>query len=86
LIQIDKVILHVCEWKANNPFTLGSKVQFYVNEKKRRLYARYHSAGHLLDMALALAGRPDLKPNKGYHFPEGAHVEYLGKIAADARP
>ena len=35
-----------------------------------------HSAGHVLDVAMALIGHAHLKPTKGYHFPDGAYVEY----------
>ena len=44
----------------------------------RKINARNHSAGHLLDVAMNRAGRTDLKPSKGYHFQEGPYVEYIG--------
>ena len=48
-----------------------------MNEEKRRLYARLHSAGHMLDIVVK-----NLKlgwiPGKGYHFPDGPYVEYNG--------
>ena len=44
-----------------------------------------HSAGHLLDIAMVKAGRTDLKPSKGFHFSEGAYVEYIGNVDANAR-
>lgn len=40
-----------------------------------------HSAGHLLDICMTMAGRSDLKPSKGYHFAAGAYVEYIGEVA-----
>lgn len=47
---------------------------------------RLHSAGHLLDAAMRCAGREDLVPTKGYHFPDGnAYVEYDGNVAAEER-
>jgi Ser-tRNA(Ala) deacylase AlaX len=51
-----------------------------IDENERRMLARVHSAGHLLDIAMMRAGRTDLKPSKGYHFSSSAYVEYLGKI------
>lgn len=48
-----------------------------VDEEKRRLYARVHSAGHLLDIAVNQLGYQWV-PGKGYHFPTGAYVEYQG--------
>ena len=49
------------------------------------MYARVHSAGHLLDIAMTRAGRADLRPSKGYHFASGAYVEYLGEVATPDR-
>ncbi len=43
-------------------------------------FVRLHSAGHLLDAALRNLGRGDLVPDKGYHFPDGPYVEYVGAI------
>ena len=30
----------------------------------------------MLDVAMGLIGHAHLKPTKGYHFPDGAYVEY----------
>ena len=49
------------------------------------MYARVHSAGHLLDIAMSNAGRSDLKPSKGYHFESGAYVEYIGEVSEPDR-
>lgn len=68
-------------------FLKGSAVECHLDEAKRRLYARVHSAGHLLDIAMTRAGRPDLKPSKGFHFAAGAYVEYIGEVGeADRKP
>ena len=63
-------------------FSVGETVNLKINEDKRKLHARLHSAGHLIDIAVA---RLALKwePGKGYHFPDGAYVEYAGTIPAD---
>ena len=44
-----------------------------------------HSAGHLIDLAMAKVGRGDLVPTKCYHFMDGAYVEYEGAVASDDR-
>lgn len=51
-------------------------VSCHVDEARRRLCARLHSAGHLLDAAVRLV---DVRwvPGKGYHFPDGPYVEYV---------
>lgn len=82
----DDVILHIGKFEpAGATFAVGSQVECHVDEAKRRLYARVHSAGHLLDIAMSKAGRTDLKPSKGYHFAEGAYVEYIGNVDANDR-
>ena len=47
-----------------------------VDEEKRRLCARLHSAGHLLDVAVFSLGFR-WQAGKGYHFQEGPYVEYI---------
>ena len=82
----DDVIWHVGKFAAaDQTFAEGSEVDCNVDEGKRRLYARVHSAGHLLDVAMSRAGRTDLKPSKGYHFATGAYVEYIGGVEANDR-
>lgn len=77
----DEVIWHIGTFEpVDSNFSTGSIVTCHVDEVKRRLFARIHSAGHLLDMAMTMAGRTDLQPSKGYHFAEGAYVEYIGNV------
>jgi Ser-tRNA(Ala) deacylase AlaX len=80
----DNVILHLGTF-ANadtSGFTAGATVSLVVDEATRRLNARIHSAGHLLDAAMRNTGRTDLVPSKGYHFPSGPYVEYVGSVEA----
>merc|ERR1711964_386520 len=62
----------------------GAEVSIQIDEAKRRLYAKIHSAGHLIDLAAA-AGYGYLKPTKGYHFSDGSYVEYEGNIDGKER-
>jgi Ser-tRNA(Ala) deacylase AlaX len=80
-------IWHIGSYEPQgSSFGKGDVVTCKVNEELRRLAARFHSAGHLLDMAMNRAGRPDLKPSKGYHFTTGgAYVEYIGAVEEKAR-
>mmetsp|Transcript_61 Transcript_61/g.76 ORF Transcript_61/g.76 Transcript_61/m.76 type:complete len:330 (-) Transcript_61:10-999(-) len=48
----------------------------HVDEARRMLAARLHSAGHLLDAAVTAVGLKWV-PGKGYHFPDGPYVEYI---------
>ena len=59
-------------------------LSLHVDEDRRRLNARLHSAGHLIDVALENIGQT-LQPTKGYHFPDGPYVEYAGTIPEEER-
>ena len=54
-------------------FNAGDRVTLKVNAAKRRLHARIHSAGHLLDVAFHSLGFTN-GGTKGYHFPDGPNV------------
>ena len=55
-------------------------VTLKINHDVRLLHARLHSARHLIDIAVRNAGLSNLKPTKGYHFSNGANVEYEGSL------
>ncbi|KAM5568997.1 hypothetical protein ABKV19_016493 [Rosa sericea] len=65
-------------WEAE--FEKGKAVVLQVEESRRKLNSRIHSAGHLLDVCVKNVGLGDLKPEKGYHFPQGPYVEYRGIV------
>ncbi|KAL6970302.1 hypothetical protein U1Q18_030001 [Sarracenia purpurea var. burkii] len=58
----------------------GVEVLLYVDELRRKLNSRLHSAGHLLDICMKNVGLGYLEPGKGYHFPDGPFVEYKGSV------
>ena len=62
----------------------GAEVELFVSEDDRRLHARLHSAGHLLDAAMHNCGY-DFPPTKGYHFRDAPCVEYKGNIEVEKR-
>jgi len=62
----------------------GMSVSLLIDEERRRLNARLHSAGHLLDVAMRMIGF-DFLPTKGNHAPGNSSVEYIGEIPADQR-
>ncbi|KAH7513355.1 uncharacterized protein LOC107433272 isoform X1 [Ziziphus jujuba] len=65
--------------QSESKFEVGKEVFLYVDESRRKLNARLHSAGHLLDACMHNVGLGDLEPTKGYHYPDGPFVEYKGK-------
>ena len=72
------VVKHYGSFESGS-FNIGDTVFCSVDKERRELNSRVHSAGHVLDMALANLGY-DLKPGKGFHAPEGPYVEYGGDI------
>ena len=76
-------VLHDCELLSPSQTSveklaaaISHPVQMEVDKQTRRTNARIHSAGHLLDVAVTNCGYKWV-PAKGYHFPDGAYVEYM---------
>ncbi len=65
-------------------FTEDEEVNLKVDAARRLLHCRLHTAGHLVDAAMANLGYA-LKPGRGYHFADGSYVEYEGIIEAEHR-
>jgi Ser-tRNA(Ala) deacylase AlaX len=77
------IIRHYYEEEKN--FLKGEKVIQVIDIKKRFLYSRLHSAGHLLEDAVRQIF-PSLKGIRGNHFPNGqAFVVFAGEIPADIK-
>lgn len=67
------------------PDDLHGPVLMRVDSSLRMRNARLHSAGHMIDAALARCGLLScLKATKGYHFSDGPYVEYESSIDAAA--
>ncbi|MBU0722406.1 hypothetical protein KKA93_03060 [Patescibacteria group bacterium] len=80
-VRLDETgtIWHFGEFK-NGEFKQGNKVILKIDKDRRILNAKLHSAGHLLDCAVSKIRIENLKPTKGFHFPDGPYVEYDGTI------
>ncbi|XP_010551066.1 PREDICTED: uncharacterized protein LOC104821773 [Tarenaya hassleriana] len=84
----DGIVFHFGDFECSNPesgTTLeeGQEVLLLVDESRRKLNSRLHSAGHLLDVCMQKVGLGHLEPGKGYHFPDGPFVEYKGTVPQD---
>lgn len=75
---VDGDVLHFGRFEGY-PFVQGEDVHIVVDGDRRKLNARLHSGGHLVDMAVTKLGL-DWTPGKGYHFPDGPYVEYEGQL------
>ncbi|MFT5777850.1 MAG: Ser-tRNA(Ala) deacylase AlaX [Crocinitomicaceae bacterium] len=80
----DGIVLHYGEF-IQGTIELESNVQLSVNEERRMINNRNHTAGHLIDVAMYNCDFRFL-PAKGYHFPDSPYVEYVGTIDAEERP
>lgn len=63
---------------------IGQRPVQVVDKVHRLLCARLHSAGHLIDVGMHECG-VKLKAGKGYHFPRGSYVEYVGKLEDEVK-
>jgi len=75
---VDGVVKHIGKHESGS-FQVGETVKCLVDEARRALHSRIHSAGHIVDMAVT-ALELNWVPGKGYHFPEGPYVEYAGSL------
>lgn len=82
--KADDNVWHIGDFEGDARFAEGDEVTAAVDEPTRRLHARLHSGGHLIDMAVGLMGLA-LKPSKGVHFPGNCAVEYFGNIETAER-
>lgn len=62
----------------------GDEVTLQIDQARRKCNSRNHTAGHVIDIAMSNLGMK-LIPARGYHFPEGAYVEYLGSLEEQER-
>lgn len=63
-------------------FYVGGLAVQSIDADRRLSSARLHSFGHALDAAMSSLGllSSSLRATKGYHFPDGPHVEYDGVL------
>ncbi len=75
---LDGDVLHIGHFEGQS-FMQGEDVHIIVDGERRKLNARLHSGGHLVDMAVTKLGLGWM-PGKGYHFPDSPYVEYDGEL------
>ncbi|OGZ96672.1 MAG: hypothetical protein A2679_02055 [Candidatus Sungbacteria bacterium RIFCSPHIGHO2_01_FULL_54_26] len=74
----DGIVRHIGHFE-HGAFAAGENVSCRVDAQRRMLHSRIHSAGHLVDFAVAQLAL-GWTPGKGYHFPQGPYVEYGGML------
>lgn len=80
--QFDQEIRHYIDDTKNVSSLNNQVVQCIVDQPRRMLNARYHTAAHLLDNVVE-SMLSDLKGVKGHSFPGEAYVEYIGNSIPD---
>ncbi|WKZ30961.1 MAG: alanine--tRNA ligase-related protein [Candidatus Dojkabacteria bacterium] len=80
----DGLVHHIGKYSSGS-FTVGEQVNLLVDEQRRLIINKLQSAGHLIDIAMRNVGYAHFRPTKGFHFPEGASVEYEGTIEPEER-
>ena len=78
--EVDHLV--TCDSEISTFLYQGAEVTMAVDEALRRWHSRLHSAGHVVDAALARLAIT-LVPTKGYHYEDGAYVEYEGTIEGE---
>ncbi len=78
MLDPDGVVWHFGEFETG-AFTAGEEVALEIDRDKRKIHARIHSAGHLMDCAIEAMGI-NLNLNKGFHFVEGPYIEGDGTV------
>lgn len=75
---VDGIVKHVGKFEKGS-FAKSDSVTIIVDEVRRRLNSRLHSAGHVVDIVIHKLGLSWI-PVKGFHFPQGPYVEYKGNL------
>lgn len=83
---VDGLVYHIGTYSEDSvgEFQVSTTVQCEVDEERRMLNAREHSAGHLIGMVMQKY-RPDFNPTKGHHFPGECYVAYEGEVPEEER-
>lgn len=76
---VEGEVLHIGHFENGSRFMQGEDAHITVDGERRKLNARLHSGGHLVDMAVSHI-KPEWVPAKGYHFPDAPYVEYEGQL------
>jgi Ser-tRNA(Ala) deacylase AlaX len=89
-ISISKVTLDresgVVTHQGTGPLLqVGEQVLVSVDANERQILSECHTAGHVVDSAMARCGQV-LPASKGYHFLDSPYVEYAGAIPPEERP
>lgn len=79
----DGEVLHLGTFSTPTQFQPSLEITQKIDQEKRLLYSRYHTAGHVLGSAirhLVSSSVPNFDETKASHFPSSAACEFAGLI------
>jgi Ser-tRNA(Ala) deacylase AlaX len=79
----DGIVYHIGAVESGN-FTPNMNVELSIDKDRRRYNSRNHTGAHIIDTAMRILGY-ELPPHRGYHFPVGSYVEYVGTLEEQER-
>jgi Ser-tRNA(Ala) deacylase AlaX len=80
---VDGEVKHIGAFTGAS-LNVGDEVSCQVDQERRLLNTKLHSAGHVVDMAVRSLGW-DWIPGKGAHYPHMSFVEYSGVLDPEAK-
>jgi len=82
-VRLDEygVVHHIGQY-VSGIFDPGAKVSCVVDNERRSINTRLHSAGHVVDLAVDRLGL-GWKPVRGAHYPHMSFVEYEGEATPE---
>jgi Ser-tRNA(Ala) deacylase AlaX len=78
------VVIHSGVLVSGPGFHVGQTVHVSVDANTRRIHSECHTAGHVVDSAMARCHFV-LPAIKAYHFLDGPYVEYKGTVPVEGR-
>lgn len=81
---IEGQVHHKGKYLQGAPLKPQQKVTLHVDETRRKLHAKLHSAGHIIDNVVQELNLP-WQASKGYHHPDSPYVEYEGEVTPEQK-
>ena len=81
---VEGQVHHKGKYLQGTPLKPQQKVSLHIDQPRRILNSKLHSAGHIIDSVVHEFGLSWLA-SKGYHYPDSPYVEYEGQITPEQK-
>jgi Ser-tRNA(Ala) deacylase AlaX len=81
---VEGQVHHKGKYLQGVPFKAQQKVSLHVDEARRILHSKLHTAGHIIDNVVQELNLSWLA-SKGYHYQDSPYVEYIGQITPEQK-